>query len=326
MRSALTGCTVILQRRARGGRRRDPRLGGRRARPRVPRPAPPGAHVDAVVLAGGSAFGLEAIWGVMQYLEERGRGFPIEPDRGAARGRRDPLRPRAWGSPARPDRAMGHRACRRRTPGAGRRGQRRRGHRRHAWQAPSAWRARPSGGLGCAVVRARRRAPGRPDGGQRGRRRARSRDRAAHRGRARRRRRPPADRHRAPRSPRARRPAAFRPVNTTIGLVATTAALDKAGAARRRPRSAMDGFTRALSPPHLNTDGDALFCLSVGTETRRRRRPRPRRRGPGGPRDRARRPRRHRGRRPPRRPRPPVARIPSPLRGGQGEGRATPRR
>jgi L-aminopeptidase/D-esterase-like protein len=27
----------------------------------------------------------------------------------------------------------------------------------------------------------------------------------------------------------------------------------------------MDGFTRALSPPHLNTDGDTLFCLSVGT-------------------------------------------------------------
>src|SRR2546429_10013658 len=33
--------------------------------------------VDAVVLAGGSAYGLEAIWGVMQWLEERGRGFPV---------------------------------------------------------------------------------------------------------------------------------------------------------------------------------------------------------------------------------------------------------
>ena len=27
----------------------------------------------------------------------------------------------------------------------------------------------------------------------------------------------------------------------------------------------MDGFARALSPPHLHTDGDTLFCLSVGT-------------------------------------------------------------
>jgi len=57
---------------------------------------------------------------------------------------------------------------------------------------------------------------------------------------------------------------AFRPVNTTIGLVATTAALDKAEAARVA-RLAMEGFTRALSPPHLATDGDALFCLSVGS-------------------------------------------------------------
>jgi L-aminopeptidase/D-esterase-like protein len=56
---------------------------------------------------------------------------------------------------------------------------------------------------------------------------------------------------------------AFRPVNTTIGLVATTAALDKAGAARLA-RLAMDGYARALSPPHLNTDGDTLFALSVG--------------------------------------------------------------
>jgi L-aminopeptidase/D-esterase-like protein len=57
---------------------------------------------------------------------------------------------------------------------------------------------------------------------------------------------------------------AFGPVNTTIGLVATTATLDKVEAGRVA-RLAMDGFTRALSPPHLATDGDTLFCLSVGT-------------------------------------------------------------
>jgi L-aminopeptidase/D-esterase-like protein len=60
------------------------------------------------------------------------------------------------------------------------------------------------------------------------------------------------------------RPPAFRPVNTTIGLLATTAALDKLSATRLA-RLAMDGFAQALSPPHLSTDGDTLFCLSVGT-------------------------------------------------------------
>src|SRR5262245_28777437 len=33
--------------------------------------------LDGIVLAGGSAFGLEAIWGVMEYLEEQGVGFPV---------------------------------------------------------------------------------------------------------------------------------------------------------------------------------------------------------------------------------------------------------
>jgi len=56
---------------------------------------------------------------------------------------------------------------------------------------------------------------------------------------------------------------AFRPTNTTIGLVATTVALDKIQAARVA-HLAMNGFVQALSPPHLNTDGDTLFCLSVG--------------------------------------------------------------
>ena len=29
-------------------------------------------------------------------------------------------------------------------------------------------------------------------------------------------------------------------------------------------RLGLEGFERALSPPHLPMDGDALFCLSVG--------------------------------------------------------------
>jgi L-aminopeptidase/D-esterase-like protein len=55
----------------------------------------------------------------------------------------------------------------------------------------------------------------------------------------------------------------FRPVNTTIGVVATTAALGKEDATRLA-QIGMEGFSRALSPPHLPSDGDALFSLSVG--------------------------------------------------------------
>jgi L-aminopeptidase/D-esterase-like protein len=69
------------------------------------------SKVHAVVLAGGSAFGLEAATGVMRYLEERGVGFdtrvakvPIVPaailfDLGVGR------------SDIRPDAAMGYQAC-----------------------------------------------------------------------------------------------------------------------------------------------------------------------------------------------------------------------
>src|SRR3989304_3544546 len=56
---------------------------------------------------------------------------------------------------------------------------------------------------------------------------------------------------------------AFRPMHTTIGVVATTALLTKEEA-QRVARLGAQGFERALSPPHLDTDGDTLFCLSGG--------------------------------------------------------------
>ena len=34
-------------------------------------------RVDAILLAGGSAYGLDAAAGVMRWMEERGRGFPV---------------------------------------------------------------------------------------------------------------------------------------------------------------------------------------------------------------------------------------------------------
>jgi L-aminopeptidase/D-esterase-like protein len=36
-------------------------------------------RVDAVLLTGGSAYGLDAAAGVMRWMEERGRGFPVGP-------------------------------------------------------------------------------------------------------------------------------------------------------------------------------------------------------------------------------------------------------
>ena len=69
-------------------------------------------RIHAVVLSGGSAFGLEAAAGVMRFLEEKGVGFPVGPitvpivcgaslfDLAVGDGR------------CRPDKAMGYEACR----------------------------------------------------------------------------------------------------------------------------------------------------------------------------------------------------------------------
>ncbi|MFD2238521.1 P1 family peptidase [Aureimonas populi] len=51
--------------------------------------------------------------------------------------------------------------------------------------------------------------------------------------------------------------------NTTIAIVATDARLDKAGA-RRLAVAAHDGFARALWPAHTDFDGDLVFGLATG--------------------------------------------------------------
>jgi L-aminopeptidase/D-esterase-like protein len=107
----LTGCTVILcpegttggvdQRGGAPGTRETDLL----------RPMHLVNHVDAILLGGGSAYGLDAASGVMQYLEEMGRGVDV----GVARV---PIVPAAIlfdlaiGKPDnRPDKAMGYQAC-----------------------------------------------------------------------------------------------------------------------------------------------------------------------------------------------------------------------
>ena len=51
--------------------------------------------------------------------------------------------------------------------------------------------------------------------------------------------------------------------NTTIGVVATDAALTKTQA-QKIAQAAHDGLARAIRPAHTMFDGDTLFCLSTG--------------------------------------------------------------
>jgi L-aminopeptidase/D-esterase-like protein len=217
--------------------------------------------LDAVVLAGGSAFGLESIWGVMQWLEEHGVGFKT----------RHATVPHVAGailydlgvgdSRVRPDRAMGYAAAAAASYSPIEQGNVGAGTGATVGKLHGAQRAM-RGGLGWAstdigeadvaaivavnaVGDVRDPATGRLIAGAR-------------------------------ETPESRRlidtaaalaagapPPSFQPVNTTIGVVVTTAVLGKTEAARIA-HVAMDGLARALSPPHLDTDGDTLFCLSVG--------------------------------------------------------------
>lgn len=110
---AITGCTVILcEQGAVGGvDKRGSAVGTRQSDALDPMHVAPQVH--AVVLSGGSAFGLESSTGVMRYLEERGSGFQFGP--GAPR---IPIVPAAilfdlglGRSDVRPDAEMGHQAC-----------------------------------------------------------------------------------------------------------------------------------------------------------------------------------------------------------------------
>ncbi len=108
---ALTGCTVVLC--------EDGAVGGVDQRGGAPGTRETDAlhpmhlveRVHAVVLAGGSAFGLDAATGAVRYLEERGVGFDV-------RVARVPIVPAAilfdlgiGRADVRPDAAMGYQAC-----------------------------------------------------------------------------------------------------------------------------------------------------------------------------------------------------------------------
>src|SRR2546429_9017900 len=75
-----TGCTVTLA--PPGGMRAACAVRGRASGTRELDALDPRhlvGHIDAVLLTGGSAYGLGAADGVMRRLKERGRGFPVGP-------------------------------------------------------------------------------------------------------------------------------------------------------------------------------------------------------------------------------------------------------
>jgi L-aminopeptidase/D-esterase-like protein len=257
----LTGCTVIL---CEGGAVCGVDLRGAAAGTRELAPCLPGhlvEHVHALFLTGGSAFGLDAAGGVMQYLESRGVGF-------VAGKARVPIVPAAvifdlsLGSPeARPDAAMARRACQ--------------SARQHVEEGSvgagtgatvgkllGIGRA-TKGGLGfasltlsagvlvqgLAVVNAFGDvvdpSTGRVVAGAR---------RAPHSGRF---------VNTVEQMFKGRIRKSFGATNTTLVAVMTNAALDKLQATKLA-QMAQDGLARAIRPVHTQFDGDLVFALSVG--------------------------------------------------------------
>ena len=153
-----TGCSVVLARPAPApwaawtcGRR------ARHARDRTCfDPANLVGGVHAVLLAGGSAWGLDAAAGVMRWLEEHGIGLPV----GGAPADRPSCRPPCcstctWRRAHPPRRGGRPRRLPGRRPHAARTGQRRRRRRRHGGQAVRQH-ARHEGGIGSAKGQRRR--------------------------------------------------------------------------------------------------------------------------------------------------------------------------
>lgn len=109
--SAGTGCTVIL---AENGMAAglDVRGGGPASREsELMNPLAAAQEIHGIVLAGGSAFGLDAAGGVMQYLEERGIGFDVGVTKVPLVCQADLFDLTVGDMSVRPDKAMGYQAC-----------------------------------------------------------------------------------------------------------------------------------------------------------------------------------------------------------------------
>jgi L-aminopeptidase/D-esterase-like protein len=256
-----TGCTVILT--------EDGAVGGVDVRGSAPgtretdllQPSNLVEKVHAVLLSGGSAFGLDAATGVMRYLEERRIGYdvgvthvPIVPaaiifDLGVGDGR------------IRPDAQAGYRACEAASANRPAEGNVGAGAGATVGKLFGARRAM-KGGVGMASIRVAGLTVGalvvvnavgdvidpdtaRPIAGARtedGRRLLDARRAIA-----------------AGQLPE----RLLAGTNTTIGVVATDAVLTKAQA-QKIAQMAHDGLARSINPVHTMSDGDTLFALGTG--------------------------------------------------------------
>jgi L-aminopeptidase/D-esterase-like protein len=222
-------------------------------------------QVHAVVLAGGSAFGLEAATGVVRYLEEKGVGFPVSVGK-------VPIVPAAilydlaigdWR--IRPDANAGYEAARAASAGAVAEGSVGAGAGATVGKLLGASRGM-KGGIGTASVRLPGGAvvaalvavnangdvvdpaTGRILAG------VRTDDGKGLRGAT------------AALLDGIRPGPPLRAENTTIGVVATNVALTKAEATKVA-QMAHDGLARTIRPAHLPWDGDTLFALSTAVIT-----------------------------------------------------------
>ncbi len=252
-RRARTGCTVVL---CTTGAAAGVDVRGFAPGTRETDAIRPGRLVGqahGVLLTGGSAFGLDAAAGVMRFLEERGAGFPTS--HGVV-----PIVPAAViydlgvGDPrVRPDKAMGYRACKAATDAPVSTGRVGAGTGATVGKAPGL--SPVDGGIGSACARLPNgvavgalvvvNAVGRVVDPATGETVAGGRTVEA-----------------GPRTRKARTPATSG-TNTTIGVVATDAALSSVEA-NTVASMAHDGLARAIRPSHTLRDGDTLFALSTG--------------------------------------------------------------
>lgn len=204
-------------------------------------------RIDAVTLSGGSAFGLAATDGVMRFCEARGRGVPTRAGRVPIVVGMSLFDLAVGDAAVRPGPEEGYAACTAAGSselgpvGAGV------GATVSSWRGSAA--ATPGGLVGAVVRRGGLVVAGlvavNAWGDVRG--------------------------HRAERLPWPDLPATSGAVfgappareHTTIGVVATNAALDKVGC-HHVARGAHDGLARALTPPHARSDGDAFVAVATG--------------------------------------------------------------
>ena len=214
--------------------------------------------VDAVVLTGGSAFGLAAAHGAQRWCEENGRGFPVT-------GGVVPIVPaaaifdlgRGGDFAARPDATMGYEAT---ADAAARKD----GHdvdRGNVGAGTGALigRGQYKGGVGTASITIENisgegsvvvgaiavvNALGLPFGTSPARVE-------------------PGSVRLSEERASTQRVVDLPPLNTTLVVVATNAILDKAEC-KRTASAAHAGLARALNPSHTLADGDTVFCLATG--------------------------------------------------------------